>query len=74
MKTFKLKRMVVHDHVDRCLKSETVSVRVKITLPSAGSWSFQKIALRILCIFMCIGTGLLVLKLPSYCCKLKINL
>ena len=46
MTTFKLKRIGVH--VDRCLESETDSVRVNITLSSASTWSFQKIALRIL--------------------------
>ena len=46
------------------LKSKNDSVIVNIFLPSAGSWGLKKIAVRILCIFMCKGTGLLILKYP----------
>ena len=62
MKIFKLKRIVVP--VDQCFKSKTDSVRVKITLPLAGGRGFQNVALRTLCVFMCEGTGLFILKSP----------
>ena len=46
------------------LKSKKDFAIVNIFLPSAGSWGLKKIAVRIVCIFMCKGTGLLILKYP----------